>query len=227
MRICMGKTVVLDIQGSPNVGLFCYVTDTYCLLGRGLPEEVKKSCEKAFDVPVHEISIAESAQIGAFVTGNSKGIVVPSSITPSEAAKLDELKITYTIIDTKFSALGNNVVVNDSYMFYIPEMEATAVQAISKALGVKGEPLVLKNWECVGAIVVINRKGGLIQKDVPDEVKDKLSEKLQLPFEQGTINFGSHVLGGGVAANSKGMLIGNASAGVEIANAELAFGFLE
>jgi translation initiation factor 6 len=223
----MGKTVALEIYGSPNVGLFVYVTNEYCLLGKGLDEQVKKDCERAFEVPVHEITIANSQQIGAFIVGNSKGIVIPETVTKSELEALDALKITYTVVPSKYTAFGNNIVVNDAFMFHIPEMEEPALHTIRKALAVPAESLEIDGWDVVGSIVVINSKGGLIQKDIPEEIQGHIEDKLQLSFEPGTINFGSHVIGGGVAVNDKGMIVGKASAGVEIANAELAFGFLE
>jgi translation initiation factor 6 len=223
----MGKTVALEIYGSPNVGLFVYVTNEYCLIGKGLDEEVKTACERAFEVPVHEITIASSQQVGAFIVGNSSGIVVPDTITESEKKKLNELEIPFTVINTKYTALGNNIVVNDAFMFNIPEIEPEAIHEIRTALSVESKALALDEWDVVGSIVVINDKGGLIQKDVPEDVKANIEEKLGIELEQGTINFGSHVIGGGVVANDKGMLVGKASAGVEVANAELAFGFLE
>lgn len=218
---------MLDVFGSPNVGIFAYATDEYCLIGKGLPDEAVEAYTKALDVPIHEITIGNSQQVGLYLNGNSTCLLVPSLITEAEEKALNELGIKYEVIETKQTALGNNLIVNDNYFFYMEDFEKSAVDKIKSALGVKGEELSLKDWEVIGSIIVVTSKGGLVQKNVPEDVIDYLSEKLKVSLELGTVNFGSHVIGGGVVVNDKGMVIGRASAGIEVTNADMAFGFLE
>jgi translation initiation factor 6 len=223
----MGKTKTLEIHGSSNIGIYAYANDKFCLIGKGFTEEQKETFQKALDVPIHEITIARSSQVGAYITGNSRIILVPAIITEAEKAQLDKLGIKYAVIETKLTALGNNVFANDHYMFHNTHFEAKAIQDMKDALGVEGDPLELKGYEVVGSVVAMNAKGGLIQNDVPEDIRVYIEEKMQIPFERGTLNFGSRVIGGCVVVNSYGMVVGRASAGIEITNADLAFGFLE
>ena len=223
----MGKTKALEINGSSNIGLFAYATDEYCLIGKGLPEETIKTFKIALDVPIYEITIGESQQIGAYVNGNSKCLLVPNIITEKEKKSLDKLGIKYAIIETINTALGNDLIIGENYFFYIPEFEKKAVEMIQNTLWIKGETIILDDWEVIGSIVVTNLKGGLIQKEVHQKIRKLIENKLELKLEAGTINFGSHIIGGGIVVNSKGMVVGKASAGIEITNADMAFGFLE
>ena len=218
---------MLDVDGSPNVGLYAYATDDYCLIGRGLADEVMDGFKKAFDVPLIEFTLGGSQQVGAYLNGNSKKLLVPSLITEHEIEILKENNIEFEIIETIHTALGNDLIIGETYFFYMPEMEKETVDKIKSILGIDGESLSLKNWDVVGSIAIISSKGGLIQKDVPEDVIEKLGSKLGVEFEVGTVNFGSHVLGGGLVVNAQGMVIGSASAGIEVTNADLAFGFLE
>lgn len=217
----------LDIFGSPNVGLYAYTTDEYCLVGKELHSEHISVFEKQLQVPVHQITIGGSSQIGAFVNGNSKILLVPDSIRDSEIAELKKLGISFEIIHTTLTALGNNLIVNDNYFFYNPDFEKDAIAEISKALGLQGEPLQLHLWEVIGSVVALNTKGGLIQKDIPEDIKNYLEKKLQIKLEFGTLNMGSPIISGCVVVNKNGMVFGRGSAGIEITNADLAFGFLE
>jgi translation initiation factor 6 len=223
----MGKTKVLDINGNPIVGVFAYANDKFCLVGRSVSSDRKEVFNKALDVPVFDFTIAGSSQVGVFITGNSKKILVPSIITENEIAVLKSHNIDFAIIDTKLTALGNNLIVNDHYFFYNPEFEAKAVNEIKEALGLDGEPLAIRGWEVIGSIVAMNSKGGLVQNEVPEDIKILLEDMLKIPFERGTMNFGSRIISGCLVVNSFGMVVGNSSAGIEITNADLAFGFLE
>ncbi|MGM5483352.1 MAG: translation initiation factor IF-6 [Nanobdellota archaeon] len=223
----LGRTKVLQISGSSNVGIFAYTSDNFCLVGKSLSDEEADKISKALAVPIHFMTIGKSNQLGALINGNSKGIIVPEIITEEEKSYLDELEISYKIIDTKYTALGNNIICNDNYMFYNPEMEENAIKEIKQFLGIEGEALYLEDWEAISAILAINDKGGIIQKNVTEKIKKHIEDKLGIKLEYGTVNFGSHIVGGGVIVNSKGLVIGEESAGIEITNADMAFGFLE
>lgn len=222
----MGKTIAWEIQGSPNVGLFAYATDSYCLIGKALTEGDYKTFEKALEVPLMPFTVGGSSQVGVYVAGNSNMLLVPSSIEAKEIAILEKYEIAYTVLDTKESALGNNIICNDNYFFCHPDMKAS-IKDIEKALGCKGETLSLEDWEVIGSIAKLTSKGGLVQNDVPEDVKEHMEAKLGITFERGTLNFGSHTISGCVCVNKNGMVVGKASAGVEITNADMAFGFLD
>lgn len=223
----MGKTKTLEIQGNPNVGLFGYTTNKYCLVGKNLNETQLKVFETSLDVPVHSITIDGSSQIGVYLNGNETCLLVPSIITKSEIDELNKLGIKFKIIDTKETALGNNLIIGENYFFYHVDFEDTAIKQIEDSLGINGEAISLEDWEVIGSICCITSKGGLIQNEVPEEIKLLIEKKLNISLERGTLNFGSRIISGCLVANDKGMVIGKASAGIEITNADMALGFLE
>lgn len=217
----------LDLFGSPTVGLYAYATDEYCLVGKEVTSEDIAVFEKVLKVPVHQITVGGSSQIGAFVAGNSNMMLVPEIIRNHEIEELTALKIPFAIIHTKLTALGNNMIVNDNHCFYNPDFEKSAVKEIIEALNIPAEPLSLNVWEVIGSVVALNKKGGLIQKDIPEDIKLYLEKKLKIPLEFGTMNFGSPTISGCLVVNSNGMIFGRGSAGIEVTNADLAFGFLK
>ena len=71
-RGCIMHILKTNFNGNPNVGLFGFATDEYCLLGKEIKKYVAKEIEKVLKVPVHQITLAGTSLIGAFAVGNSK-----------------------------------------------------------------------------------------------------------------------------------------------------------
>ena len=69
--------LIANVQGNPNVGLYGYANDQYCLLGTEVPSKTAKKIEKVLKVPTHRISMCGTSLVGVFVTGNNKCLLVP------------------------------------------------------------------------------------------------------------------------------------------------------
>ncbi|RME78465.1 translation initiation factor IF-6 [Candidatus Woesearchaeota archaeon] len=215
-----------SINGNPNVGLYGYVTDDFALVGIEVPEDLVKEYEKVLKVPVHRITVAGTSLIGVFVAGNSKGILVPNIIFDDERAQLDKLGIKYTLIDTKLTALGNNILCNDQGALINPEFTDEQLQAIQDALGVPTQRATIANLEIVGACAAINANGGIVHREIEDTEKELVEDALQIEVEASTINLGSPYIRSGILTNSKGFIIGELSAGPEVTFADECLGFL-
>ena len=104
----------MSFHSNSNIGLFAYVNEKFCLIGNVITEEQKKEIEETLEVPVYEILIAGTPLIGIFVNGNEDKIIIPSITKKEELEKLDELQIEYQIVDSKYTALGNNILIDDN-----------------------------------------------------------------------------------------------------------------
>src|SRR3989344_9436376 len=100
------------VNGSPNVGLFGYATDTYALFGEHVPEKLLRDIQDALGVPVHHVKIAGTGMLGVFLAGNERTLLVPGITFDSERVHLDRLGIPYAVIDTRHTCLGNNLIAN-------------------------------------------------------------------------------------------------------------------
>jgi translation initiation factor 6 (eIF-6) len=63
--------LMTDINGNPNIGLYGFCNDNFCLLGNEVPEKKFKEIEDVLKVKCHRISIAGTSLIGVFVAGNN------------------------------------------------------------------------------------------------------------------------------------------------------------
>jgi len=217
----------MDFNGNPNVGLYAYANDEFCLVGKDISVESAKKISKVLGVPVHRITMCGTSLIGVFVAGNSRCILVPSIAFEEELAVLDKLKIKYKVFETKLTALGNNILVNDKGCIVNPEFSKEERAVISEALGVDAKKGRISGLDIVGACATYNDKGIVIHRDVVSKEADVISQELGLECTNGTVNMGSPYVSSGLIANSKGFVVGELSSGPEIQFVDEGLGFIE
>ena len=216
-----------SLNGNINLGLYAYANDEYCLVGVDMQQERIELLEKVLKVPVHKVSIAGTSLLGVFLAGNKNCLLVPKITFDHELQTLKKLGIKYHIIDTKMTALGNNILCNDKGALINPDFNKTEEQEIKDALKVQVKKSKIANLPIVGAVAAFNKKGILLHRDAEDFEIDFVENTLGLKVTLGTVNFGSPYIKSGVIVNSNGFLIGEVSGGPEIQNADHAFGFLD
>lgn len=129
-------------ENSNEIGVFTRLTNSYLLCGTGAPDSFYSLFESTCGnyLPIVITSMAGTKIVGTMCVGNSKGLLVPESITDSEFDHIKESlpeDIKIRKLDDKLSALGNCIVCNDSFALIHPEMDADSEEIISATLGVE------------------------------------------------------------------------------------------
>ncbi|MBI1970319.1 translation initiation factor IF-6 [Candidatus Woesearchaeota archaeon] len=207
---------VTNILGNPQVGLYGFANDHFCLVGKDLPEAQAKKIEEALHVPVYQITLCGTSLIGVFCAGNNNRIVLPDLLFDDEREELDRHRIPYTIIKTKLTAMGNNILCNDHGAIVNPEYSADVKKLIRKALNVRVVPGTIADHPTVGSCGVENNNAAFLHKEITEEELQLVEDVLGVPCETGTVNLSSPYTGAGVLCNSFGMVIGDHSGGPEI-----------
>ncbi len=216
-----------NFNSNPNVGLYGYCNNSYCLMGREVPEARVKEVERVLGVPVHQVTICGTSLIGVFVAGNSRKLLVPEIAFEYELKKLDHLKVDYEVIKCRATALGNNILCNDSGCLANPEFSADQKKRIRQALGVALKPGNIAGLGTVGSLAALNSAGCMVHRDITRAETKVLEGLLGLRCVQSTVNMGSPYIRSGLLCNDNGFVIGDASGGPEIVNVETELGFLE
>ena len=215
-----------NIIGNPNVGLYGFCNDSFCLVGLEVNAELAKEIGETLNVPVHRISMCGTSLIGVFVAGNSDSIVIPDISFEEERIRLEELNIPFNVISTKLTALGNNILVNDNGCLVNPDFNENEIRQIQKAFAIPVETTLVADLDIVGSTAVVTKKGCVIHSDIEASEKEHIQKLLNIQCTTGTVNLGSPLIKSGVLANSNGFVVGNISGGPEIANIDEALGFL-
>lgn len=218
---------MMAFDSNPNIGLYAFATDEFCLVGHDIPDKFLPELEKVLKVPVHKINIAGTPLIGVFCTGNKNKLLVPHIIQRDEIKELERLKINFAIVETKITALGNNITTNDKGAIVSTEFDENTVKYIEKELGVPTKKGKVSELDNVGSCLVVNNEGGLVHRGIKSFELKFLEHIFQCEILDGTVNMGNPYVKSGIISNSKGFIIGAHSGGPEITNADMALGFLE
>lgn len=219
--------ITANYNQNPNIGLFCYVNDKYCLVPKLFPKKLKKKFEEVLKVPIHEISAAGTSLLGVFFAGTDDILLVPEIMFESELKDLETFKIKYKIIKSELTALGNNLLINDKVCIANPEYNKDVLKDIEAALKIKVKHGKISDLNIIGSLAKLNKKGCLTGPDIENFEKKFLEDNLKVKVTTGTVNFGSPYVSSGLICNSNGFVIGDVSGGPEIQNADVALGFLE
>ncbi len=215
-----------NFNGNPNVGMYGFCNNHYCLVGPEVPDEERKQITEVLDVPVHEATIAGTSLLGVFIAGNDQGLLIPDITFESERSHLKRLGIPFQVINTKLTALGNNILCSNKGCLINKDFEEDALQQIKTALNIPTQKQTIANLKVVGAIGVLNDKGCLIHRDISTTEKKTTESLLKVTVSPGTVNIGVPFIRSGILANNHGFVISDASGGPEIVHCDEALGFM-
>lgn len=210
-------------NGDPNIGLYSFANDKFCLLGTDPGKAMRGKLELALKDKMMLTTVAGAEVIGLFIAGNNNGIIVPKIIEDSELANLKKmLDVNVTVIDAKDTALGNLVLCNDKGCL-VPEKLKKHMKAISDALGCDVEMGSISDLEVLGSAAVANNNGCLCHRDASEEEMRHIQEMLKVKTDVGTSGYGSPFIRSGVIVNSRGVVFSELSTGPEIGRFEEVF----
>ena len=151
---------------------------------------------------------------------------MPSLITEHEIETLEKFNIKYEIIDTKLTALGNNLLIKDNICLANPNYGKTTIKQLEK-LKFKITQDKIANFSIVGSCSIITKKDCLLHIDSSEEDIKKIENLFKVDSDIGTVNMGNPYVHSGLIANSNGYIVGGQTSGPEIMRIDFALKNLE
>ncbi|MEM0231434.1 MAG: translation initiation factor IF-6 [Candidatus Woesearchaeota archaeon] len=217
------KIAKMSFYGNPNIGLYAYANDRFCLLGRDVPRQYEEQIAKYLGVPVYRINIAGTSLIGALIAGNEHCILVPKIAFEEELRELTKLGINFKVFDSDLTALGNNIACNNRGAVVSDEYSQRETELISELLNVKAVRMSIAKSKAVGSSIISNSKAGLINPEASESEKKTAENILGVHLERTTINFGNPFVSSGVILNSRGLIMGDPTTTIEVMQVQDAF----
>lgn len=217
------KFLRAKFYGDPNVGLYGFATDDYCLLGLEPDKKVLGKIESVLNIKVSSATIAGTEFIGLFSTGNKNGIVVPKIAEDYEIKKIKRLGINLEVIESKETALGNLIVCNDRGCLISNSLKRFK-KKIADSLGCEVETGAIAGLSIVGSVAVASNTGCLCHIEANEEEMKMIEELLKVKVDVGTAGYGSPFIRSGIIVNSKGIVFSELSTGPELGRFEEVFG---
>ena len=211
-------TVYLSsIVGSASIGVYSLATEDIVLIPRMVPQQKAQEFADWLNVKLTYTSINGSVLAGSLVSANSTGMLVSNGIREEELAAL---KLVFegniTVMDSKKTAYGNLILVNDKGAVVDPRFKEAEIKKISKALGVEAVPSEIAGLPYVGSLAVATNRGVLAHPLLKDEERKTLETVFKVPIDVGTVNCGVPYVGTGLIANSHAAVAGSMTTGPEM-----------
>jgi translation initiation factor 6 len=203
-----------SVNKNPFIGLYFKCNEKNIFHPKGIGKSVISKFEKILKVEPLELSINDSPLIGLYLAMNSNGCVVPKFALESEVKNLRDLNIAR--IGSSFSAVSNNILVNDKGCIVNPKMPAEEIRKISDCFGVEVAKMKIGGFNLVGAFNTATNKGVLAYNNSTEEDLKEIESILKVKAVRGTTNMGLTANSFGLVANSNGGLAGETTSGFEI-----------
>lgn len=215
------KFMRANFGGDPNIGLYGFATDSYCILGNQ-PKHSKKM-EEILKAEILVEQIAGTELVGIFAAGNSNGIVMTKIANAREKKNIEKaLGINILVIKAKETAIGNLVLCNDKGCIISGKLKKY-VKEIAEILDCETAISKIANLYIVGSSAVASNKGCLCHRDASEDELKMIERILNVRADIGSIN-GSPFVKGGIIANSNGVVVSEVASGPELERIDEVFG---
>jgi len=207
---------LFNLWGSPNIGVYSLVTDSFAIVPAGLPKTKIEKLQSCLKVEVIPTNIGGSRLIGALAAANSNGIILPHFAYDDIKSIRSMADINVKPVKSKKTALGNLILANDHGAIADPRLTSEVTNEVKEILGVEVVSGEIACLPYVGSLAVATNKGVLVHPMLRDEERKLLQEVLKVPVDVGTVNCGVPFVGTGLIANCHGAVAGSVTTGPEV-----------
>jgi len=217
------KFLRTNFSADPNIGLYGFATDDYCLLGYEPNKKLLNKIKTTLKTEIKISTITGTELVGIFTSGNKNGLVLTKIVEKEELKKLKKLfDLNITVIKPRETAIGNLVLCNDKGCLISERLKRFKKQ-ISDALDCEVETGTVADLEIVGSAAIANNIGCLCHREASEEEMKKIEELLKVKVDIGTVGYGNPFVKAGLIVNSKGVLFSEETTGPELGRIEEIF----
>jgi translation initiation factor 6 len=203
--------------GSPYLGVYLRVAESVALAPPSTNGPLERELERILGVRLVRTNVADSEVVGALVALNSHGVVVGDDLDPAERRALEGLG-SVSVVRQRQNAMGNNVLANDHGALVHPELSDGTLRAISDALSVPVQRGTLAGLGTVGMAGLATNRGVVVHPRTTEHEATVVEQLLGVPLHRSTANFGVPIVGACAVANSRGVMFGRPTTGVEVSH---------
>jgi translation initiation factor 6 len=207
----------LNFNSDPNIGMYGFATDSYCLLGIELSEKILEKLKKTLQVDIKVARVFGTQLIGLFCSGNENGIVITKMAEPDEIETIKKLlpNLNVLVIPTDVTATGNMILCNNNGAVISPALKKHKAK-ISKCLGCPVEVTTIAGLEVIGSAGIASQRGCLCHREASEAELDLIQKTLKVKTDLGTVGSGNPYIKSGVLVNTKGVVASEESTGPEL-----------
>jgi translation initiation factor 6 len=212
------------LNGNPYLGIFALASEECLLVPPTSPRRAVRQISETLEIPSIPVTVAGTELVGTFAVSNSKGILLPRDATKKELERLrDATDLPVGVLDSKYNALGNLILTNDSGALVSSLYTEAEKQIISDVLDVEAHTGAIDRLHIVGSLGKATNIGSLVSPRTTDEEITVIKDTLKVRVERGTANLGVGNVGTCILVNSKGAAAGMPTTGIEMGRIQQVF----
>ena len=219
--------------GNPFIGFYARTNNSVTLISVSAPEKFSRMGD-ILGTKIVSTIISECPLIGLYCVMNSKGVLISNVVDEREIDRLKEAlreagsDINVARFKSNFTAIGNNIAVNDKGALINPDMaNDTTAKEIADVLEVDIEARTIAGYKTVGAAVAATNKGFLAHPHISEDEANALKSLFGVDGGVGTVNGGMPFASLGIVANDKGVVFGESTTGFELHRIEESLGLIK
>ena len=197
--------------------MFTKCNDNFLLIPKGLSKTKISKFSSFLSVEPVKTSISGLRVIGPLVAMNNNGILVSRLTEDEEIREIKrETGLTIGRVHTKYTSIGNLIVVNDNGALLSEVLPKISVKLVADVLDVPIDIMSIADYYQVGSMAVATNKGAVIHPHASEDEVKRVQDILKVDVEPSTINSGVPYVSSGIIANSKNAIVGNLTNGPEL-----------
>jgi translation initiation factor 6 len=204
----------ISFYGNPYVGLFVKSNNKLTLMPINKPNKFSRINEILGTQPI-DMTIFDSPLIGLYTIMNDNGILFSNVIDEKEfqsvknKIKENNIDINIGILESEFTALSNNIVINNKGCLVNPKMrDKKVISQIKDVMGVEPENFESNKYSTIGSIVFANNNGFVAHPNLDEDELERISEVLDVNGGVGTANSGVPFISLCLTGNDKSVIFG-------------------
>ncbi|MGI0070395.1 MAG: translation initiation factor IF-6, partial [Nitrosopumilaceae archaeon] len=127
-----------DVYRSPNVGIYAKCNDRFVFIPNGFATTKAKNLNAFLKTEYIFASVANTRLLGVLMVVNNNGLLLPRNSLEEEVVHLKKATgLNVDILDTKYTALGNLICVNDKGGIMSSLIPNEFVKKVEDVLGIE------------------------------------------------------------------------------------------
>ncbi|VVC06354.1 Translation initiation factor 6 [uncultured archaeon] len=213
-----------DVYRSPNVGIYAKCNDSFVFIPNGFAATKAKNLSEFLKTEYIFASVANTRLLGVLMVVNNNGLLLPRNSLEEEVVHLKKATgLNVDILDTKYTALGNLICVNDKGGIMSTLIPNEFVKKVEDVLGIEVVRKRIAGYHQTGAMAIATSHGGIIHPSTEEDDVKSISQVLGVDLEPATINGGSPYVASGILANNRSLVVGTLTNGPELVMLTKAF----
>ena len=203
------------ISSSPYVGIFSSVTEEVALLPYSALSKEVKVIKKKLEVKTIQTSLAGTSLLGLLCVGLGNKFVV-SEITKKEEIKTLEKEGLEIMQIEDYTSTGNLIALNKNAGVASPLLKEETIKKLNSFFGIKFKKLRVAQTDLAGACLTVTNKGFIAHPNITEKDFLELEKNFKVNGKATTANYGDLFMGNDVIANTKGVIAGALTSGIEL-----------